>query len=376
METQTNLNVSLSNAFVQHPQRLFTVVETRIYHAALLCLHRNTVDLTSTYTIHLKDLFSKSGNNYAAMRVAIASLLERRWFNQHLFLRLEYFKREGCIELEFNPALAEHLLHADEYYTCLPVAQLQAAGLMNPLAWRLLWLLRSFFRGYSKAKKLSNAELEKLLWNNQRESTRYSRLKQAIDAAVASLKAAGLADTTATTNKRGLVAKGIDFTIPILHPSASVAGSDTAIIAVEESTNSILFVKQEIAEPVTFSAIVTADVTKSIENIESVNSAGNVGGLINAVLQQAKPAEAAPDKFSQLYNVLQRKWQLANWQVAVIAEYVAGDNMKYEKVRDVIRIINNSETNTINNVGAVVWSAYTKQIPAIQLLAHQKYPKS
>ncbi len=191
-----------------------SLLETRLFTAALRCLHRSTETLDQTFHVKVASLVTPSGSAYTALRVACHELKNRLWDGEHLFLELAMVCGTGEIDVRFNPALAEHLLGLNANFTCLNFKDLKFS---SPYTYRLLWLLRSYYNPNAAKHQKFVAPIEAIhrwFFSDQRKYTDYARLKRCvIDHAVAELCAAGL-HCTATTRKRGNKATHIVFTIP------------------------------------------------------------------------------------------------------------------------------------------------------------------
>ncbi|RYE20172.1 MAG: RepB family plasmid replication initiator protein [Sphingobacteriaceae bacterium] len=175
-----NTTVTLSNDFIQQPQAPFSTVETKLFHAVLLQIHQRDTAFKDSYSILITDIIERKGRNYALLAEAIISLKNRIWFGEHLFLALHHIKNEGVIEFVLNPNLTEHLLCKNGWFASIDVADLYQRGLTHATAWRLLWLLRSWYRPLMKVKekKLTIAELSNYFFGGDKAFDTFGSLKQ------------------------------------------------------------------------------------------------------------------------------------------------------------------------------------------------------
>ena len=83
------------------------------------------------------------------------------------------------------------------------------------------------------------------------------------------------------------------------------------------------------------------------------------------LMPQLAPApDNQPPKFRELFRVLEDVWKLASWQIEAVKKVVGSHEVKLEKVRDVMRILN-AEKSSIDNLAAVLWTRLKKEFPAL-----------
>lgn len=385
-----NNHASLTNEFVQQPQAAFTLAEIRLFNASLCCLHRKTASIATTFYIKVKDVASTGSAGYKALAEAIHTLKERRWFNKPLYSVLQQVKNEGVIEVRFNAELQEHLLHADAYYTTINVAALQEAGINHALSLRLLWILRSYYRPLAKVKEkyLTISELEAMLFNGESLGS-YRQLKQLVDAAVKHLNRAGIV-FTATTKKRGLVAKGIVFTIPAitLKKSAKKTVKERVVEDVKEVAAEVVAVVKEVAvaAPVAAATVfvpAVAEAAKPLTYTNSVNiSAASTPQPARAaeaktLVISGLPASAPRHDVAGLLHALEHKYKLAAWQIKIMDNYLTvavTQNQLAERFTNVRVLVKDLDLSNAKNDGAFVWLQLKNRFPYLNKIKDSLHP--
>ncbi len=349
--TTKNTTVSLSNEFIQQPQKPFTAVETKLFHFTLLQLHQKEKVFKPLYTVDVSDIITKQGSNYALLSEAITSLKSREWFGVPLFLELRHVKGESVIEFILNPLLSKHLLGLKEigWFATIDVAALYERGLKNPVAWRLLWILRSYWRPKAKDHKkiLTIAELHSMFFANDVPFDGFTRLKQHIGCAEKALVAAGV-QVYMKSDKRGLIAKGLKFIVPDLKLKTKRKLKDAIESVVETVSETVTQVVAEVAKVAVMAPVaatlavapVVAEAAPTLSTRTTVTgstSMGNIGSLMNQVLDtastgrastptpQVQPANTLVVTGSQL-NLASRvqlarekmnRYKLADWQIEI-----------------------------------------------------------
>ncbi|UPL50540.1 RepB family plasmid replication initiator protein [Hymenobacter sublimis] len=187
-----------------------SALETRIFHSALRCISLYDKVLP-VISLKLSDLVStKCGTTYKALEAACASLLARIWNDQPMFLTLHHKKQSSVLTGTFNPALAEHLLGLTSYYTCI---NLQGVHFKSSHTYRLLWLLRSYYRpkGVPITPPLTVDQLKLYLFDDLTIST--DKLRRTLRTSLAELNANGYTCESKST-MCGNFLNHLQFTIP------------------------------------------------------------------------------------------------------------------------------------------------------------------
>ncbi|MBO3273082.1 replication initiation protein [Hymenobacter defluvii] len=334
-----NKDVYQHNYLIRTPLKMGEL-EARIFNLALRCVHQSQTELPPI-EMKLTDVVPNYGAKaYPLVRAACDALYnqsldlrtigsngKRRDYSTRLVYQLALDEGTGYIRGSFAPSIKPYLLELKQVGEFTRADVIKVLGLNNPHAQRLYWILKSWESPTKETvKEISLAELQAYLFDTASPYPLWADFNRfVLKIADKCFQRVGFR-VKMEPRKTGKKVTSVVFTIPLLPDEA-------------EAT----------AEPVQ-------------EPVKGQLTLSMVGG---------EPT----DKFTQLFQVLSTRYEVAEWQLGLIMQVVGKDPVKYDKVKEIISRTNGGRAELKMPVGAHVWSELKHAFPSLQKAKEAKYPK-
>lgn len=326
------------NMLIHQPINMSSL-ETKIFLLALRCVHKTDEELPPI-SIPLTDIMPKlnGGKDYFEIASACEKLLNRnvqqvpltekgfsktkKWRGINIFQELAIDANgSGKVTGLFTDSIKPYILQLNGNYTWGEIATLLTIS--NPNTHRLYWILKSYYKGECE---LGLDELRMLLFENETQYVTFADFKRyVLDVAVKTFASLDW-EVSYKALKCGKKVDRIKFTMSLIQSEKKIKQ------AIEQPQLSLPMQSAEIDFP-----------------------------------QQ-------PEQFNKVYKALKSVWSFEMWQIKLVAEYIDSNDLKLEKVRDTMRVINVEKTK-FDNPAAVLWVTLKKNLPALEKLHKERFPK-
>ncbi|MBX0290132.1 replication initiation protein [Hymenobacter sp. HSC-4F20] len=311
-------------------------LEARIFFLALRCVHQSQEELPAI-KIKLTDIVPSWGaKSYDLIRAALRALYDKDLllrrvdtkgkqaeYRTRLITSMGIDEGTGYVTGTFAPEIKPYLLQltkkAGGTGQFTSAETMKVLGLNNHHAQRLYWLIKSWESEGEKQYSLD--ELQAYLFEGDSPYPKWADFNRFVLKNVeAGFKKIGY-NVVMTPRKTGKKVTAVHFSIP--------------------------------------------EASKNVE----------VAPVVRPTAESRSEAVLAlTDNFSKLWQVLETKWGLAKWQVSIMREIVGDNDIKYDKVRAVLSMVNGDKTKATGPIAAYVWTCLKKEFPSIATLHQSRYP--